>query len=397
MSKKVYGMSTCIGEVITGLRYPVFYDPHYPGMTNKPPTTLVTGSPGSGKTFFGLITAAQASILGKIGFILDPKGDFVALKKLEKAGLINKIQVWSVISESGEVLDENIGMLDPTIFTDDPNENTALTIDTIALLVGSVTDKQKTELSPIVRDIAESPNPSFGRIVQKLLSNRQDEIRSLGYALDTILKTSLAKLLVANKRNTRRSISLDEGLVVVNLMGLTVPADTKAKEDYTTAEKLSLVIMGMLSSLVVDLLLWKKSIEEYKLLIIDEAWAVTATTTGRNMTNQVARLGRSRNLAMIMLTQSPKHLEQGEQGSGDMDTMISVRFAFRNNDEKDNVATCRSMRLSEDEPWESIIPKLETGECLMQDSTQQVSIVGILAQDDWVDAFNTNPVTKQKE
>lgn len=390
-----YGMSTCIGEVITGLKYPVFYDPHYPGLINRPPVTLVTGAPGSGKTFFGSIVASHASILSKKGYILDPKGDFVSLKNMERAGLINNVHVWSVLSENGEVLDENVGMLDPTTFSNNPANNTALTIDTITLLVGSVTDKQKTELVPIVRDIVELPNPSFKMVITKLLSNRNDEIRSLGYALDTLLETPLAKLLVANRRATKRTIASLDGLVVVNLMGLSIPLDTKPRTDYTSDEKLSVVIMGMLSSMVLDLM-WKEPVETYKVLIIDEAWSIMATATGRAMVQQVARLGRSKNLAAILLTQSPKHLEQGEQGAGDMDTMISVRFAFRNNDDKDNITTCRSMRLSEEEPWEELIPTLETGECLMQDANFQVSIVAILAPEDWGETFNTNPIKRKQ-
>ena len=199
-TKTKFGMSTYIGETITGLPYPVFYDPHYPILINNPPVSLITGSPGSGKTFSGLLIASHASALGKIGVILDPKGDFTALKKLEKAGYIGKINIWSVADLDGEVLEENVGMLDPTAFTPDTNQNTALTIDVIKSLIGDLTPKQITNLTPIIRDIVEGNSPSFLRVAQKLMSSRDDEIRSLGYSLDTLLQTKLAKLIVLNKR-----------------------------------------------------------------------------------------------------------------------------------------------------------------------------------------------------
>lgn len=391
--KTKFGMSTYIGETITGLPYPVFYDPHYPILINNPPVSLITGSPGSGKTFSGLLIASHASALGKIGVILDPKGDFTALKKLEKAGYIGKINIWSVADLDGEVLEENVGMLDPTAFTPDTNQNTALTIDVIKSLIGDLTPKQITNLTPIIRDIVEGNSPSFLRVAQKLMSSRDDEIRSLGYSLDTLLQTKLAKLIVLNKRIQKKPLVLEEGFIVANLMGLSMPPDTKPSKEWSSAEKISIIIMGLLSQLILDMM-GKKPKKIYKTLIIDEAWAIMATESGKSMIRATARLGRSLNLAVILITQSTKHLGVGE--NSDTNTMISVRFAFRNNDDKDNMTTCKYMRLPEDEGWEQIIRELETGECLMQDALFNTSIVHIITNDKWQKMFNTNPIDDQE-
>ena len=392
MTDKKYGMSTCIGETLIGLPYPVFFDCHYPIQLNKPPVTLITGSPGSGKTYFGLTLAAHASILGKQGFIFDPKGDFIALKKLERMGEINNIQIWSVIDVDGNVADENVGMLDPTTFTDSYDENTALTIDIITLLVGEISSTQINALTPIVRDVVESDNNvSFGRVVQKLLSSRNEEIRSLGYRLDTLLKIPIAKLLIKNKRIKTQKIKLEKGFVVANLMGLKLPHENTPREEYTSTESVSVCIMGLLTSMVLDLM-GKKPKNIFKTLIIDEAWSVMATKAGRNMIQQVARLGRSLNMSAILLTQSPTHLEV--EGADDMETMISTRFAFRNNNEKDNLITCNAMKLTEGEGWETLIPELQTGQALMQDCNRGIALVHVIAQDGWGEAFNTNPIAE---
>lgn len=392
-TKTKFGMSTYIGETITGLPYPVFYDPHYPILINNPPVSLITGSPGSGKTFSGLLIASHASALGKIGVILDPKGDFTALKKLEKAGYIGKINIWSVADLDGEVLEENVGMLDPTAFTPDTNQNTALTIDVIKSLIGDLTPKQITNLTPIIRDIVEGNSPSFLRVAQKLMASRDDEIRSLGYSLDTLLQTKLAKLIVLNKRIQKKPLVLEEGFIVANLMGLSMPPDTKPSKEWSSAEKISIIIMGLLSQLILDMM-GKKPKKIYKTLIIDEAWAIMATESGKSMIRATARLGRSLNLAVVLITQSTKHLGVGE--NSDTNTMISVRFAFRNNDDKDNMTTCKYMRLPEDEGWEQIIRELETGECLMQDALFNTSIVHIMTNDKWQKMFNTNPIDDQE-
>ena len=299
-TKTKFGMSTYIGETITGLPYPVFYDPHYPILINNPPVSLITGSPGSGKTFSGLLIASHASALGKIGVILDPKGDFTALKKLEKAGYIGKINIWSVADLDGEVLEENVGMLDPTAFTPDTNQNTALTIDVIKSLIGDLTTKQITNLTPIIRDIVEGNSPSFLRVAQKLMSSRDDEIRSLGYSLDTLLQTKLAKLIVLNKRIQKKPLVLEEGFIVANLMGLSMPPDTKPSKEWSSAEKISIIIMGLLSQLILDMM-GKKPKKIYKTLIIDEAWAIMATESGKSMIRATARLGRSLHLGIMMI------------------------------------------------------------------------------------------------
>lgn len=392
-TKTKFGMSTYIGETITGLPYPVFYDPHYPILINNPPVSLITGSPGSGKTFSGLLIASHASALGKIGVILDPKGDFTALKKLEKAGYIGKINIWSVADIDGEVLEENVGMLDPTAFTPDTNQNTALTIDVIKSLIGDLTPKQITNLTPIIRDIVEGNSPSFLRVAQKLMSSRDDEIRSLGYSLDTLLQTKLAKLIVLNKRIQKKPLVLEEGFIVANLMGLSMPPDTKPSKEWSSAEKISIIIMGLLSQLILDMM-GKKPKKIYKTLIIDEAWAIMATESGKSMIRATARLGRSLNLAVVLITQSTKHLGVGE--NSDTNTMISIRFAFRNNDDTDNLTTCKYMRLPEDEGWEQIIRELETGECLMQDALFNTSIVHIMTNEKWQKMFNTNPIDDQE-
>lgn len=397
MKKTKFGMSTCIGETVIGLPYPVFYDPHYPILNNRPPVSLITGSPGSGKTFFGLTLASQASVLGKVGMVIDPKGDFTALKKLEKKGLIGKIEIWSVADLDGNVLDENVGMLDPTTFTNNINDNVNLTLDIITFLVGELTPAQRNEVTPIIRDIAESPTPSFLRVSQKLMTSRRDEIRSLGYSLDTLLQTTLAKLIVRNKRIEPKKIELDKGLIVANLMGLTIPPDTKAVKEYKANEKISVTIVTLLCQLVLDLMgKIPKSI--YKVLIIDEAWFMTAMESGMSMIKTTARLGRSLNLAMILLTQSTKHLTTGTVGDeeSDINTMISVRFAFRNTDEQDNIKTCQYMKLPKDNPWEQLITSLETGECLMQDIFFNVNKVHVMAEDDWIEVFNTNPIETTK-
>lgn len=396
---KRYSLSAFIGETINGFAeqsvepYPVLFDTHYaPLVLNKPPCTMITGSPGSGKTFFGMLLAAIASIRMETGIIFDPKGDFPNLKSLEYANESNQIQIWSVMSTDGVVAKEDEGMLDPTVFTDNADSNNAITIDIIRLLIGNLTSRQFTVLSPIVADVTCKPETaSFKKVVDNLIRFDDDEVREVGFALDLVLKNPLSKLLVKNKHSTRQRIDIVNKITVASLIGLELPIETKKKEDYTIAEKISVCIMGLFSQLALSMMK-EIPVTKRKLLLIDEAWAIVATRSGVSMIKECARLGRSLNLAVVLLSQSSTHITGKD--NEDLKNTISTRFAFRNSSVEDNLITIRDMKLPEGEGWEQRLAGISTGQCLMQDCRDQKGWVHIMVKDEWKDLFSTNPLDR---
>ena len=90
--------------------------------------------------------------MNKAQVILDPKGDFIALRKLYELGYINKVDIWNVAEANGVISDENIGMLDPTSFTNNIAENTALTMDILVALVGRIDDELQSTIIPIIKE-----------------------------------------------------------------------------------------------------------------------------------------------------------------------------------------------------------------------------------------------------
>ena len=391
LDKEIEGISFPIGESLLGLPYPVFYDPHFAIGENKAPVSLVTGTPGSGKTFFGLYCASQASIANKTTFILDPKNDFTNLKTVSDRGLCGPVQIWELINPKKEVNIENYGVLDPMIMSDSISENVVLTMDVIRQLIeGDLSNKQKTALTPLIQDIANDKNTaSFNLVIDALLRNRDDDIRGLGFELKAILGLEMSKLLIRPKGMTPRRLDISRGTTVASLLGIKLPEPGVNPNSYKADERVSVVIMWLLTNLVFQMMKSVPKIKQ-KMLIIDEAWAIMANEQGARMIESVSLLGRSLNMASLLITQSPNHLRRGEH-SPDLDNSISTRFAFRNTSDSDNKETVRAMRLPPEENWELIIPKLEVGRCLMQDSRDNLGIVRIIAPDEMAEAFNTNP------
>ena len=394
MAKK-FSLSMPIGETANGLPTPVFYDPHYAIRINKPPVTLITGSPGSGKTVASLLLAAHSALLNKTTFILDPKGDFLSLKLLEEAGEIENVHVWSIFNdiETGSVRESNIGILDPTCLTEDVHENASLTLETISTLVKTMSPNQRNTLIPIIQDVAESKHPSMNKIKMILSSNRDPEISTIAHELSLALNMPAGKLLAASTKFNNK-LNFDSGVVVASLMGLSLPASSKKEESYADKERLSVAIIRLLTHLALSVM--KKVPKTVsKTLFIDEAWVVFNNSTGRELIDEVSLLGRSLNMAVILATQSPGHV-QGTDGGANLDTTISTRFAFRNTSEIDNIITTNAMSLPKDAGYEEIFQTFSNGQCLMKDSQEQFAFVDIMLPEGWLQIFDTTPSPEKK-
>ncbi|HHT97139.1 MAG TPA: hypothetical protein GXZ90_04505 [Clostridiales bacterium] len=393
---KVFSTSMPIGETATGLPTPAFFDPHYAIRINKPPVTLITGSPGSGKTVAALLLASHSALLNKTTFILDPKGDFLSLKLLEDAGEIENVHVWSIFQniEEGTVRESNIGMLDPTCLTSDVNENASLTLETINALVKNMSANQRNALIPIIQDVTHSPNPSMNTIRMILSRSRDAEISTLSHELGLALSMPAGKLLVASSKINNR-LKLDKGVVVASLMGLSMPASSKQEDNYLEKERLSVAIIRLLTHMVLDVM--KKVPKTIsKTLFIDEAWAVFNNASGRDLIDEVSLLGRSLNMAVVLATQSPSHV-MGKEGGANLDTTISTRFAFRNTSDIDNEITTKAMSLPKDAGYEGIFKNLANGQCLMKDSQEQFAFIDVMLPDGWLDIFDTTPSPEEHD
>lgn len=403
------GVSTLIGESLIGKPYPIFFDLHYPMKLNMPPTVTVTGSPGGGKTFFGLLLAAHCNLLQKKTAILDPKGDFRALKMLEYKGYLNSVDVWSLFENNdGEISDDKIGILDPTCFYPKATDNATLTLGIIKTLVGELSPIQENKLTPIIQDVCNEPRGrSLGMIVRTLKQVRlsdpaaSEEVRNLGSKLSLILESSFAKLLVRDYRKratqTMKGIDFSATTIVINLLGIQLPPENKDPKSYDEKEKVCLAIMSLITLLIDNTMVSFPKLLP-KTIFIDEAWSLMTNSYSSSMVSKIALLGRSMNMALVLLTQSPTHLELNNGAK--LDNTISSRFAFRNLNKDDNIITCSAMDLAANEEWDKLLPALQTGQCLMQDCNKNISVMNVFAPDEWGSIFNTNPtvaLTSEKQ
>lgn len=373
-----YSTSLYIGETSQGIPMPVFFDLHTPIFNDKPPGCVITGQPGSGKTFLAMTLTAMSAILGKTTVVLDPKGDFVSLRDLRKD--IGQFNFWDLSNRKLR------GLLDPFRMAKDPGEQLDLAFTVIELFTGGISRDERTALAPTIKDVAQNPNPSLGKVVQELRGSPRPEARNLGTTLDLISNLPFAGLCFAQAGANLDSVSLGSGLTVITLVGMEMPKEGGVDNKSRLATGILFLITDFVRRLMVQ-----QDSKQPKTLVIDEAWAVLQTPAGADMVKSVALLGRSRNLAMLLVTQNNSHLKHL-----DIDNTITTRFAFASsNKEADDII--KDMRLPEGEGFEGLVTSLQKGECLMQDFTERYSTVQISNWNkEWSEAFKTNPLEKAR-
>ena len=371
-----YSTSMFIGETTQGVAQPVFFDTHTAIFNNQPPGTIITGKPGSGKTFLALTLTTICSILGKTTIVLDPKGDFISLMSLKDE--IGDINFWNLSDPKKK------GILDPFYMASDKGEQLNLVISVIDMLVGGIKDEQFTVLSPIVKDVIESDVPSLLAVTEALLMSDKDEARNLGASLDLIRRLPFASLCFAPGNRRRATLKLDSGLTVVTMVGL------ELKSNIGNISRLSATVFFLITDFIRRIMHHDES-QNPKTLIIDEAWAVLASSAGADCIEAAARLGRSKALALVLITQNDRDL-----GNLNIKNTITTRFAF-NTDPKEATQIVEGMQLPPGEGFESALTSLNPGECLMRDWMGRYSTIHVSDwKEKWTTAFETNPLEKMR-
>ena len=375
---KNYAASMYIGTTSGTLPRPVFFDPHLAAFNNKPPVTIVTGTPGSGKTFFGLGCSGQSSILGKTTIILDPKGDFLQLLGIKDD--IGDLSIWNL----GKTKGRRAGVLDPFYMSNDPGATLSLVLSVLDLFTGGLSESQMTALSPIVKDVIDLPVPSLMKVVDHLRRSEREVARDLGTKLDVISRMPGAKLCFAPGGSARESVSIDRGTTIITLVGMDLPADAEAAKS-TNQGRLMTGLLFLITDFIYSVMHNSTSTNP-KLVIIDEARSVVSSKHGADVIKNLALLGRSKGIGVIMMTQSMSHLSEL-----DIENTVSSRFAFKTSrKEADEIA--KAMNLPENYGYEERMMNLKNGECFYQDVSGRVGTIQISSwNNEWTEAFRTNP------
>src|SRR5260370_1727101 len=99
-----------------------------------------------------------------------------------------------------------------------------------------------------------------------------------------------------------------------------------------------------------------------KAIVLDEAWAVTSTPQGAKLIPEVSRMGRSRNTALILVSQNA-----GDLLNEQVTNCLSAVFAFRSTERAEVASGMSLLGVDPSDEHQAVLRSLGNGECIFRD------------------------------
>src|ERR1700749_4730655 len=169
----------------------------------------------------------------------------------------------------------------------------------------------------------------------------------------------LARLCFSPSGN--QQVDAEGWTTVFPLGGLTLPDTAISRDDYSYEQRLSVALLYLVSQFARRLL---NGMDRRlpKAVFLDEAWAIPSPPQGAKLIPEVSRMGRSRNTALIMVSQNA-----GDLLNEQVTNCISSVFAFRSSErvEVSNVMALLGGEASAEH--KAVLRGLGNGECIFRD------------------------------
>jgi hypothetical protein len=164
-------------------------------------------------------------------------------------------------------------------------------------------------------------------------------------------------------------MSGEPSVITIRMPGLALPDPGASRETYTRAERVSVATLSLVAALALRLVSHDRS--RHKIVLLDEAWFLLASTQGRLLLNRLIRLGRSMNATILLATQRLADL-------GDLSELVGVYFLFG----QDSIPEAeRALEILGLDPAEvalrSRLTEYRQGLCLMRDLDGRVGEVQV--------------------
>jgi AAA domain-containing protein len=366
------GQGPYLGETSGRTRTPVHFDPLLAAQRNLPTAIAVTGAPGGGKTNLALLMLYQLALRGAWCLHVDPKNETGRVAELPGLGKVNRL----------ELARSQAGVLDPWSVSQDKDEGALLAVDVLRLLLPSLAPEAESALLGACRSVAELPRPSLAA-VRGTLARGDTNARRLAETLSYFEELPLAKLCFSPGGG--QPLAPEGHLTILQIEGINLPAAGTPKEDYTLADRLAVVVMFLVTALARRLA--DSSRAQAKAVVLDEAWAITGSRQGRALVERLARTGRSKNTALILVTQNAHDLLDER-----ITNNLSAKFAFRSTEEQEIRSVLKLLDVEAAPEHFARVRALRNGECLFRDTDGRVGTLKVeLVMPELAAAFNTTP------
>ncbi len=345
-----------IGHTPTGAARPVRFDPTEASRTARPSGVLFAGTLGSGKTLAAETIAYGAQRRGSLVVDFDPKPDHGLDRVPALAGQVEVLEL------SGDP--RHRGKLDP-LAIGLPELREELASSYLLDLLRNPPPSWENAIDRAVRDAVRAGERSLLTVIERLRGSEAEAAREVAEALEVLSDFGLARLGFAD--GDVPSAEAASSVITIRTPGLSLPDPGASRETYTRAERISVATLSLVAALALRLVSGNRS--RHKIVLLDEAWFLLASTQGRLLLNRLVRLGRSMNATILVATQSLDDL-------GDLSELFGAYFLFG----QDSIPGAeRALRIVDLDPSDAALRSRQAeyrqGMCLMRDLDGRVGEV----------------------
>ncbi len=338
---------------------PVRFDPTEAPRTARPSGVLLAGTLGSGKTLAAEAIAYGAQRRGSLVVNFDPKPDHNLEGVPELSGQVEVLEL------SGDP--RHRGKLDP-LAIGLPELREELASSYLLELLRDPPPAWENAIDRAVRDAVRAGEESLRSVVSRLREGDADAGHDAAEALDVLSDFGLARLGFSEGDPGGTDPEVPSASVItIRTPGLSLPDPGASRETYTRAERVSVATLSLVAAKALRLVSHDRS--RHKIVLLDEAWFLLASTQGRLLLNRLVRLGRSMNTTIMLATQRLADL-------GDLSELVGVYFLFGQDSIPEAERALRMVDLDpEDAVLRSRLTEYRQGLCLMRDLDGRVGEV----------------------
>jgi hypothetical protein len=343
-----------IGRTVSGGLRPVKFDITEASRTGRPPSMLLAGTLGSGKTIAAELLAYQAERRGSLVVDVDPKPDHNLEGLPELAGRVHVIEL------SGD--DRYRGLLDPlAVAPEGLREDLASSY--LMDLLPQAPAAWETQIRKAVRAAIEARIPSCLRVLDTLARSADGDARAAGEALSVWADSGIGRL--AFGESARARTYAQRPVTTIKARGLSLPAPGAPRADHDQAERLGVATLKLIAAYAMRLVSGDRSV--HKVVLFDEAWFLLASRDGRRLVDRLNRLGRAENATLILATQQLADV-------GEIENLIGTRLIFGQETAAEARRALELLGLDPDD--RALVERVRgyrRGRCLMRDIDDRVA------------------------
>lgn len=353
---------------------PVRFDATEPPRESRTAAILLAGTFGSGKTVAGETIAFAAERRGSVVVDFDPRPDHGFHRVAELSGRVEVVELTGG--------DEHRGKLDP-LAIGLPDLREELAASYYLDLLRDPPAVWENQIQRAVRDLVRRGERGSLAVIDQLRGFDNDAARDAADALEVVADFGFARLGFGDGSlaDDRRAVA---PVTTIRTPGLTLPDPDAARETYTRGERISVATLSLVAADALRLVSGDRS--RHKLVVLDEAWFLLASTQGRALVNRFVRLGRALNVTVLLLTQKLADL-------GDLSDLVGVCLIFGQDSDAEASRALDLIGLDpDDQGLIALVRSLRKGWCLMRDLDGRVGLMRVdPASTDLLQAFDTTP------